>query len=874
MQDGQVWSFADTAIRVPNEQALAQAGNIQLPWQPAQGDLVIHQAEILRGSQRIDVLRGGDPFTVIRREQGLQQRVLDGMLTATMAVPGLQVGDVVHFAFSITRRDPTLKGEMQAAAPLLFEPDRAGFARVRLLWPAAADVKWKAYAKSVTAQTATTGGYRDVTIAMPLPKPAEVPSDAPQRYQAFPIVEASSFADWAAVSRVMAPLYATEGLIAPGSPLAGEVARIAAATSDPVERASLALRLVQDKVSYLLLGMETGNYVPQPPARTWDVRFGDCKAKTLLLLALLRALRIEAEPVLASVKANAMLGERLPSAAAFDHVLVRATVNGESLWLDGTDSGARLADIRDTPYLGQVLPVRAAGAALLPVIPRPDGRPDILTEITLDQRAGIRLPAPFTYRTTVRGGSAGLLKNAAAQGTREQIAEAVDKMAATLLGNNAVTATSAITVDDAAGTATASATGLAYPDWTREDGRLRYGLDRAVGDVDFSPDRARAAWRGLPVRTADPESATLVTRILLPPDSAGFAIDGPQTYADTLAGRRIERTVSRIGNELKVTERVATSGSEIAAADVPTMRARIAAAKTKLPMVLAPADYPDFVTEVQTARAAGRLAPIMERYTQRIAGKPAALSRYTDRAWFADRIMDRKAALADLDRAIALEASVDGYLKRSRLNSAMGREGPALADAEAALKLDAGSDDALVQVAALMARSGRSAEALALVQPRIDEGGKERSTRLQWKADLQAIGGDYAGAIATMDAAIGEKAGNPELLNARCWIKGTGNLALDTALKDCTKAIELADDPTAALDSRAMVYFRLGRFDDAIVDLNAALERDPAQSGSLYLRGIVLRRQGSTAAGDRDLARARALAPQSDRTYRGYGIVP
>ncbi|WP_438895209.1 hypothetical protein, partial [Bacillus cereus group sp. BC312] len=76
--------------------------------------------------------------------------------------------------------------------------------------------------------------------------------------------------------------------------------------------------------------------MPQSPQKTWDARYGDCKAKTLLLLAMLHAMGIEAEPVLAGVRLGELVPERIPSAAAFDHVLVRATIGSESLWLDGT----------------------------------------------------------------------------------------------------------------------------------------------------------------------------------------------------------------------------------------------------------------------------------------------------------------------------------------------------------------------------------------------------------------------------------------------------------------------------------------------------------------------------------------------------------
>jgi hypothetical protein len=164
LADGQVWAYFDSATRASSTQVLGAIGTIQLPWQPAHGDLIVHRVEIIRGTEHIDLLKAGGKFEVLRREQALDRRTLDGMLTATMAVAGLRVGDVLHFTASITRKDPTLKGKVQSIAPLIVDPFRVQFARVRLLWPAASDVRWKAYADGVTAKPVTANGISDLTI--------------------------------------------------------------------------------------------------------------------------------------------------------------------------------------------------------------------------------------------------------------------------------------------------------------------------------------------------------------------------------------------------------------------------------------------------------------------------------------------------------------------------------------------------------------------------------------------------------------------------------------------------------------------------------------------------------------------------------------
>ena len=61
------------------------------------------------------------------------------------------------------------------------------------------------------------------------------------------------------------------------------------------ERARAALRLVQDQVRYVFVGLDGGNYTPASVADTWQRRYGDCKAKTVMLMALLREMGISAE---------------------------------------------------------------------------------------------------------------------------------------------------------------------------------------------------------------------------------------------------------------------------------------------------------------------------------------------------------------------------------------------------------------------------------------------------------------------------------------------------------------------------------------------------------------------------------------------------
>jgi len=872
LEGGEVWQYTDTATRIATTEMLGQAGTVSLQWQPTAGDLIVHRAEIIRGAEHIDLLKSGKGFDVLRREQQLEQRQLDGMLTATMAVEGLRVGDVLHVVASITRKDAVLAGRMQGFQPLPAEPLKIGFARARLLWPAKEAVRWKLQVDAANPVETVAGGYREITVPLPLAKQPEWPDDVPARFRNLNLIEATSFADWAGVAAVMAPLYATDGLIAPGSPLAAELARIKAADTDPLKRTAAALQLVQEQVRYLFNGMDQGNYKPQSPAETWQLRYGDCKAKTLLLLALLHGLDIEAEPVLANSRLGDLIPERLPTPGAFDHILVRASIAGETLWLDGTDAGARLADLRDTPNFRWVLPVRAAGATLTAVPLRVATRPQVEATIDLDATAGVMLPAPMTATITMRGRIAQMLQAAQAQASKDDVRTMAVKLTENIVGS-ATVVDRKLAYDPTTGLATVTITGIAYPEWTRVDQRYRAVIDRTIGDLKFDPDRSRTTWATLPVATGDAGHYHAVRRIRLPDGGKGYTLDGDQSFAAPIGGTAITRTVTNAAGLVTLDDRIVATGAEIPANAIAANRTAIAAARNRLLSIVAPADLPGFQSRVEAIKRAGGFAKIAALYDRGIADAPDEASSYTNRAWFWEQIYDRPKAIADTGKALAITPTTDSYAWRARLYRDAGDMDKALADLLAAQKLDPSSDDTVQQLALLRADRGERDAALDLIQSRIDAGGKSKAMMISFKADVLARTGDKDGALAAIDQAVAASPGNPALLNSRCWIKGTLSVALDSALKDCTRAIELSDSTTAALDSRALVFFRLNRMDDALADLAAALDSAPEQAASLYMRGIILARQGKPE-GKADLIAARTLRPRIEEEYKRWGIVP
>lgn len=867
--------YFDQAYKLGSPEALTQGGTSTASWMPDKGDLTVHRVEILRGAKVIDVLKGGARYQVLRRERGLEQRQIDGLLTATLAIPGLQVGDVLRIAYSQTTRDKALQGRVQIDVPLLTLPVEAGFARSSVSWPEGVAVKWQAGPQAGTPAETVKDGWHTVNVVLPLAKREDMPAGVPSRFTRHPTLEATTFTSWEEVSRVFAPLYSTKDAIPAGSPLAAEVAKIATASPDPLTRAALATRLVQDQVSYLLNGMAGGNYVPQAPAETWTSRYGDCKAKSLLLLSLLEALGIKAEATLVNSQTGDALPESLPMAAAFDHVIVRAEIAGMTYWFDGTATGTRMATLADVPPFRHALPLRAEGAALMAIAPRAPQVPMAAVKMQIDQRAGVDIPALVTSTTTLTGMLGSNLGAALGQASAEQKKQMIDGFAQSLFGvlsnNGGLVTEGDMTFDAETGTATATVKGIVTTQFVSRDGTKRLdlsGLTSANEAFDF--DRSRAGWKALPVDLGAARRMREEVEVLLPVDEPGFKLGGRPDYEATYAGTTVIRKGALEGQRLAVTEEHASLGGELPAAEIPTEKAKALRLKNTVPFLTAPVTAAR-AWRYQSPTLKARLVPVEEAYAKAIAREPVTeqATALVARAGLRAGTYDLEGAIADYDKVIAIAPDAASYMRRGYLKRQLGRVEAAIADLREALKLSPSVDSALT-LADTLGYAGQSEEALKLLAE-YDDMGDEHSALVQIRSDVLAYAGKSEEGLKEINALIDEKPGDTSLLNASCWYRARFRVGTDGMMAVCNQAVERASNASAVLDSRAMAGIASGNLVAALADAEAALKIAPGQVSTQYLRAWIGNALGKPEA-RADLAYFRKVMPGLVADYARYGL--
>lgn len=232
-------------------------------------------------------------------------------------------------------------------------------------------------------------------------------------------------------------------------------------------------------------------------------------------------------------------------------------------------------------------------------------------------------------------------------------------------------------------------------------------------------------------------------------------------------------------------------------------------------------------------------------------------------------------ALSDIDKAVAMAPKDGRYLYlRAEARLALGQSLLAASDLDKAVALM--PDDAEPRLTRARLRLGHrdpdgAAEDIKAAD-RILPAASDHRLQL---AGLYNVIDQPEAALTNYDAWLkmhGEDADRASAYNGRCWSRALLNRELARALSDCNTALRLRPGHFAFLDSRALVYLRLGNLDAAIADYDAALKVRPREAWSLYGRAIAQKRAGKTDAADADRKAALAINPDVAKRAAKLGL--
>jgi hypothetical protein len=374
------WLLSDRQINAQNDeqfvhqarQILSAAGvqfasHIAINYDPTCESLSFHWARLWRGANKLDRL---DLSKLHVSPAGLDtdELLFSSEKTAFLMLDDVRVGDIVDYAYTIEGANPALAGKFSDSVRLQFSQsvDRDV---TRLIWPSSRRLYIKNHITDIQPITSRKSNIVEYIWDVPHAAGLRLEPPTPVWYDPYPWVQLSEFRNWSDVNRWALRLFTTTN---PPSPELKLKINEWKQLPEPADRVLAALRFVQEEVRYL--GMQDGpaSYEPAQPSVVFARRFGDCKDKSLLLVTVLRALKIEAFPVLVNDRRRQELAELQPSPTDFDYVVVQVNLGGQSYWLDTKPTYARgvLAQ-RFWPAYGWGLTVSPGVTALTPIPPCP-----------------------------------------------------------------------------------------------------------------------------------------------------------------------------------------------------------------------------------------------------------------------------------------------------------------------------------------------------------------------------------------------------------------------------------------------------------------------------------------------------------------------
>ncbi|WP_232417965.1 DUF3857 domain-containing protein [Methyloversatilis thermotolerans] len=391
-------TYVHIATLALNEQGVASIANIEIGFDPVYQSLRLHDVRVHRKGQtqnRSASLR----VEILRREKDLDLATLDGRVSAHIVLNDVRTGDVVEYAYTLSGRHPAL-GRHDAGMQQLAFGIPVEHQHLRLLLPSDRSFRWTVSNGGPAPVESMHDGQAEYVWSLRKVAAMPVESDAPGWFVPYPLVQWTSFSNWNDVARWGETLYRSPPQ--PGAAVEQRAARIAREYTGAADRLAESLRLAQRDVRYFGVQVGVSSLKPASPDEVLLRGFGDCKGKTLLLLTLLRRLGIQADAALVSTQLSRGIEGFLPSHLMFDHVLVRATIDGKTYWVDPTRA-TQLASLDRLyqPDFGRALVLRADTAGLTAMAGTRMHSRRVVTAI--DAREGLEAPVRYTVSTSVSG---------------------------------------------------------------------------------------------------------------------------------------------------------------------------------------------------------------------------------------------------------------------------------------------------------------------------------------------------------------------------------------------------------------------------------------------------------------------------------------
>ncbi len=369
---GKTRHFLRVVYELQSRTAIANASILYGGFYEGRQELTFHVFRIWRDGKAIGI---ADRAIVeaVKSAAGLDDARTADMTVLKIYVPDLRVGDLLEFAYSITGDTPGLEGqrtEIYNSSPA--NPIRIHYRR--FLTDPKSPLYFYLVGGDEPPRESRAGDLIEYSWEKKDLEPAKTEDHVPPWFDQVPMTFVSGARGWnEVVEWAQSRLVFTDPI---DENVAATARDLVADRTDERDKVSAIAAFVQGKIRYLGPGLSRNGYVPFPPRDVLARRWGDCKDKVTLLIAMLKAVGITAYPALTET-ARGHVRPDVPTPLAFDHVIALVERDAGPLWIDATATPHDQTHASfELPQTDFVLPVREGQDALVPLPARRTLTPD------------------------------------------------------------------------------------------------------------------------------------------------------------------------------------------------------------------------------------------------------------------------------------------------------------------------------------------------------------------------------------------------------------------------------------------------------------------------------------------------------------------
>ncbi|HEY4841983.1 MAG TPA: DUF3857 domain-containing protein [Terriglobales bacterium] len=363
--EGKVVRSRYTLYRVLTQKGVDGWDGIALTWEPWHEERPIFRARVITSDKAVHTLDGSTVTDAPAKEA--ETHVFSNRRVIRAPLPAIAPGSLVEEETTSKDTAPFFgAGTVErfyfgASVPVQHT-------RLVLDAPSALSLRYsiQLLPELKTERSEADGRLRLTFDQGPMDLLTDPEPELPNNLPAYPTVTFSTGNSWQQEAEQYAKIIDQQPVTDDLKALVGKLIKGRSSRDD---KAASILQYLDREVRYTGIEFDDATVMPRSPTETLTRKYGDCKDKASLLVAMLRVANIPSYVALLNAGSREDVAPDLPGMGMFDHAIVY--VPGEpDLWIDTTDEYARLGEIT------------AADQDRLTLIARPDSSGLIRTPTT------------------------------------------------------------------------------------------------------------------------------------------------------------------------------------------------------------------------------------------------------------------------------------------------------------------------------------------------------------------------------------------------------------------------------------------------------------------------------------------------------------